>query len=1389
MQILLWLVFAVFVIPLAITSAARSPFARAYAKTEAARAITRELGLIAVIRDVDLDPPKLSLVAHGITIEHPEHGRLIEAESLRIRPSWYALMRGRIDLNIIHVEQATVYLTVRDGRVLNFPDIDMGGDERTDDEEIDLPINQFAVRDGRLVVDAAPEASGELSHIDITLDATAGDAASVHVEASDGHLTHRAGTDTLDRLEVALSLRRDRLEVETIELATPEAQVALRNATVDFPLGEGSYVGELDAALDLSQLGRWPLGPGLPVFEGRVAVQAGFSGQGEAVSGNAKVFLDDVAIDGFGVTKHGELSVNGDRDGVNFEGFVKAIENGGALDLQGRLAFSEGFPLRAKAQARNVEFAKLMKQLGVSPDAIVQWLISGRFELRGTTVPLALSGPMTFDTSAFQITRDAWHARPKRHLFGFERAHLDGRVRVTGKGIFLENVAAKLPRSTVDVAQVVLGFDNVLRVRAKAVTHDLADTPRLLDFELGGKGSFDVEVDGTFTDVSVRGKMAYKRFAFGTFPFGDVQANYRLEKNSYAVRFTDFVARKQDSRYGTDSLFMDFSDDRISIGTDLRIDRLTLADFYDIFHYTGDERFQSYQGAVGGTARVSYTSGFPEDGEAGTMHADIEVDVPSADLDGYAFTDGRFEGSWHWFNHRAGYRGGELQIDRFSLRKGDGTVSLSGKMAAEGELDLVVLGDRIAVRDTEGLREALPKLGGTYGVTGSVKGNASKPRANLDLIGTGLHLQGQALGGSRAYVRLTDKQDPWIKAARAWDPEAPPEDEPCAHGRMGLARGKWAPDPALRTSDGPVAALDQPMAWVVCGTALDGQVEVDVAVGRTKVMPLRGRYRLNKLTFGRFLPTSRGAPPLSGHVTGDLWLTAGSAKRPETLEGKLHLSELRAGQLDVELRNSGPVAIAMQRGQLRVDSANFIGPDSQLYITGGGSVKRGLDLTFDGNVDLGLAASLSSTISAAMGRVDLRFKVSGPWARPSIHGYAAIHNGALRSDAFAAPIDGVNGTITFTDRRVLLEDFRAEVAGGRLAWRGSAGLDGRSIGNYRLEIGAKDLHLSPQEDMDLGFGATAELSWKRGDRLPKLQGLLRLQKLRYAREVKVGRSIEDMVRKERAEVENYDPEEDILALDLRVVESEPLHVVNNLIDARLTLDKEKRPFRIVGTDQRFGILGSMKVKRGTLRYRNTAFDIREGAFHFNDDKRINPVFDIRATAKVQRNSGLGQNGWAIGMHAFGNRDEFQFDLSSDPYLAKDDIALLLTMGMTHAELAQMETGDLTGTAALEALATVTGVEREVRKAIPTIDEVGVQSAYSNRSARSEPQVYIGKRVADQVRVSAATGVGESRDFSTGVELQVSDQTSVAAKYNNQNSSGTTDLGDMGVDLKWRLEFD
>jgi translocation and assembly module TamB len=227
----------------------------------------------------------------------------------------------------------------------------------------------------------------------------------------------------------------------------------------------------------------------------------------------------------------------------------------------------------------------------------------------------------------------------------------------------------------------------------------------------------------------------------------------------------------------------------------------------------------------------------------------------------------------------------------------------------------------------------------------------------------------------------------------------------------------------------------------------------------------------------------------------------------------------------------------------------------------------------------------------------------------------------------------------------------------------------------------------------------------------------------------------------------------------------------------------------VGTDQRFGAIGNLNIPRGVIYFRNKEFDVRRGTIEFDDPYRVDPNFAVSAVTDVRRTGDLAAPNWRITLNATGNSDNFQLNTRSDPELSQEDIVLLLTIGMTSAELEQLQAGDVGSTLAVEALAAVTGIDREVQRALPVIDDFSVSSRYSQRTNRTEPQVTVGKRISDRVRLTASTGISESSAVRASVEWRLGEQTSVQAVYDNYNTTTASTLGNVGVDLHWRLEFE
>jgi translocation and assembly module TamB len=252
-----------------------------------------------------------------------------------------------------------------------------------------------------------------------------------------------------------------------------------------------------------------------------------------------------------------------------------------------------------------------------------------------------------------------------------------------------------------------------------------------------------------------------------------------------------------------------------------------------------------------------------------------------------------------------------------------------------------------------------------------------------------------------------------------------------------------------------------------------------------------------------------------------------------------------------------------------------------------------------------------------------------------------------------------------------------------------------------------------------------------------------------------------------------------------------------------------------GTNQRFGARGLLRILPDSkLTLRSSEFDVREGYVRFDDPERIAPKVDVRASTEYRRyakstdsasSAGAApdapasasiaaatasQSGnWRINLHAHGDAEDLKVNLTSDPPLGQEDIVLLLTIGMTRAEIDRGLATSLGETVGLEALSALTGADTAVKTIVPIIDEFRFGTGYSSRTGRTEPTVTVGKRVTDGVRASVTTGLTENREVRSSVEWRLGRRMSVQGSYDNANDASSSLLGNIGVDLRWRLEFE
>lgn len=1381
-----WLLLGALTLACAAWGILRHPDVQKLLHARLAQAIRQELGLEVEIGPVHFELPN-RLVAQHLSLKHPSEGLLVSATRIEVAPSLKAALRGEFELSQVRIEGAYVRLRVENGRITNLGTQPASAKPR---ETSKLPLEELVVHDAHVFVDGSPSFAGSLDQFNLALRVSEGTRINLSASAGKGSFDHAGRHEELTALDLAARIAPDAIRIDTLQANTTLLTLEVDKARLELPFEHGRYTGHVKLQAALEKLAALPHGLSLPAIDGNLALDLNVEGVGAGFHVRGHVDAEDAHLDGFGF---GTLSLNVDATPEEvqlLEGSQgRIIEGGGVVGLQGRMGLTGALPIQVAATVDQLQLEKLMRQLDVTDDCVVRWLLEGGFKLEGTVNPVDISGPIWANHLRFSTVTTAWHDPNAREIIGTPPGRVAGRVAITPNALRFENLIGRLPHTTMQVT-VHVGFDEKIGVIATSDQIDMRDATGLMGMPIAGQGKFRLEVGGTYENTSLTGDLTLAGFELDGFRIGDIDTEVVLEKGGYAARFSKSEIVKNDSRYIIDDMVLDFTD-AFSIDATARIAMLSTADFYHTFHLEEDPDFAPYQGLLRGVAKIRYTLGYPGDDADGTLTADADLDILEGAARGVSFSGGRIAARYVWEHISQGTRGVRLALEELHATKGRGALHASGTMNPGGLLDMTVVAEQLSVRELDFLSKASPRINGELDAVGKLSGSLWVPDVTLDTKLVNVTAEDRALGDLNATIRVVSRDHPWVKQSLqqpAAGGSVASGDTRCLEARKGLAGATWQSDE--RPDDGIAVP---PLAYLICGGGLENRLTLDLALGMAEGTPARGSVRLGDVPMAWLFPRpKRSETPITGNFSAHALLRGGFLSNPDTLVGEVVVDKLRVGQDDAWIQGDGPQRIKLTGEGASIERARFVGNGSVLTATGRVSLAKGLQTNLSGQVDLAALTNLLPGVARTRGQLSLDVKLSGAPNSPSVFGRAALRDGFLALDALPRPIEKVSADLSFSERELLLEQLSGSVGGGTVLVKGSAAIGKKDeLSRYEFFITARDLNVDPSEGVGLSIAADTRITYASNARIPKLSGTVRLLRAQYTRPFSLGISerLTGISSAKRVYRETYDPALDHVALDLTIVDDVPIRVSNNLLNAELTIEDSERPFRLVGTDQRWGVLGTLELTRGTLRFRNSEFVINEGTVSFDDEHRISPRLDVHARTELRRTADASGARWLIAMHATGDTDNLKLETSSEPALAQEDIALLLTVGLTRAEAERLGAGDLTGGAALEALATVTGVDREVKRALPVIDDFNVTSAYSASSNRTEPQIVVGKRLGDKVRATATTGLSTDSTFKTGVEWRFDDQTSIEAAYDNVQTTTSSQFGNVGVDLRWRLEFD
>jgi translocation and assembly module TamB len=1428
-------------LPLASGVLLRSRLVLDWAARETSTLIAREFGVTARYElETHLWPLQLRL--RGLVIEASDGGSpVLHAQRVVLMPRLFSLLAGHLDAGEIEVDAPRGRLVLGNGQLKNLK-YRLPTSKSPSRRPSRAPFASLSVNDARFQLEWSGVAV-DTGSVDLDLSAEPHGEYELGVRASTSTLQRTrelgSGVRAVDEDVVcglALRARVDRNGV-LIRRFSLIGAVDLNPARGTRPVCEAREDEQAPEriALRLSQLRIDPRVDQIPLLAGHVTFRAPLA--------LVNRFVDTLPLKGWMAvaaevrqsTRPGLPEARGKLrgGGIQFERYRLARNLNVDFDLGGRelrlpraevgiadgtalfedlliRPLDPGVPLRLRRMSlTGGQFSGLMRDLGVTPNTVVAWdmghtLVS---DFRGTIQPLQLDGSVHATTRDFEVSDRAFHDPARKRMIGVRAADVRAHIGVRPQALEFSEALVTFGSSRISAALVSIGFDNQMNLDVRRSSLELADISPLAGIPIAGKAELAAQMTGPSGDPVLTGEIAARGFEFGGFPLGDV-AGCKVRFVPLKVDFTELRGRKNKSEFRVPFGSLDFGQDA-SLVAEATVEsaRLELRDFLQMFRFDQDPRFADLRGISRVRTRVRYHLGGGLDRcQGGRLRVGGQLDLEQAELLGEDFDGGTAQFELEWADRAAAYRGLTLDVPSLTLKKGSGLLAGSLSVKPGAKVAGHIIATAIPAARLQGLGGFASLVDARVSGTAELGGTLDELSLDAQASITPWRIGTKTLPASELSVQLRPITRPIrsLGTSRCGQPIGAPFD-----------RAEYDRDLPLG-------------AFRLEGSLFGGQVRItEFSVTRQRHKRARGTLSFNQLDLGALAELLPDAPlgygKLVGRTSGKLVLDRLELDRPAHARAALQLGEFSVHYAGLSAELKAPmVPIRIAQRKLNVQGLTLAvstqGGLQGIFDLKGSVNELGATNELDAELnlrrlDLSRLASLWPRIERAQGALHGGIRLQGPPGSLRYSGGVSLQNGELVVRGLPAPVSDLSLEIGLEAGEIRIRRGMARLGNGTVSLTGSAPLRGFRVGAARARVNAKDLLLPLAEGIkttvDADLVATFEPSADDAEsarKLPRVAGDVMLKSFVYQRPVTLSADIASLGhRGKRTAFESYDPADDLVEFDLTLRSARPLRISNNLMDANLATSD----LMLAGTNQRFGLRGNLRfLPGGRLRLRHNEFEIRQGLVHFDDLTRIAPQVDVTATTEYRRYAGLGNSSassssntstaagsstaggrWLITVHAYGDAERLKVDLSSEPSLAQDDVFLLLTVGVTRAELDQTQSASLGESVALEALGTLTGADRAVREAVPVIDEFRFGSAYSSRTGRTEPTVTIGKRLAERIRANVTSGLAESREVRSNLEWQLSRRVSVQGSYDNVNDISSSTLGNLGADVRWRLEFE
>ena len=351
----------------------------------------------------------------------------------------------------------------------------------------------------------------------------------------------------------------------------------------------------------------------------------------------------------------------------------------------------------------------------------------------------------------------------------------------------------------------------------------------------------------------------------------------------------------------------------------------------------------------------------------------------------------------------------------------------------------------------------------------------------------------------------------------------------------------------------------------------------------------------------------------------------------------------------VTFQNEGPVTVAFNHSNLRIQQFHLKGPRTTIDLSGGINLKNARDplgITLAADADLGVLQDVDRDFYSS-GALTANAVVHGTFADPLVNGKIELKNANVNYADAPNGLSNANGVIVLNGTNASIQNLAAESGGGKVSLGGFVGYTGNAV-NFNLRATADRVRVRYS---GVSVTSNAAIALTGNTKRSLLNGTVTVQKLAYGSSSDAG-SFLSTVSTPPTTPSAPSPVLSAMRLDIHILTAPDLRVVTTYAD-RLSAEAN---LTVRGTAETPGMIGRVVVTDGQLVFFGNQYTVNTGTVNFYNPTSIEPVLNVSLET-------IAQNVDVV-LGVTGPMNNLALSYRSDPPLSFEQIVQLLATNTT-----------------------------------------------------------------------------------------------------------------------------